>query len=298
MKQFLTNCIAFSCLTLFVVVGLILITHFFCKTTFNFTIPKSKNILIIGDSHPACSINDAFIPNAFNIAQGGSEYFYNYLKLREIIDRNPHIDTVVVGYAYINVAKGRDSWLLDTERIKYMIRTHFFLFRLNDYWELFRANPLGTISQTPQVIFYNLKNPFVGYSTMGGYQKLTYNKLDEAAENYLAKKDEFLFAYSTYQEKYLLKIYNYCQEKGIKVILLNTPMHQIMREYEEMYRPKYCELALEKMSNARIINHARFDMPDDGFADLGHLNAEGAKLYSEYLRKNLWGNSLEDCKGE
>ena len=74
--------------------------------------------------------------------------------------------------------------------------------------------------------------------------------------------------------------------KNVNLILLNVPIHPMLKEEQEEYTKYYYLLAQQKLSKATIINHANIDIPEYGFFDLVHLNYKGAKLYSEYLKKH------------
>lgn len=290
MNKFIQQSLFFALLSLSILIVLISGTSFLCQFIFDFDIPKNKNVLVVGDSHPQCAIDDSIVPNTFNVSQGGTGYFYSYLKIREAFNRNPHIDTVVLGYSYYDLAKGRDKWFSGDEKIKFFMRNHFFLFTMDDYFELLEANPLATIRHTPQVIIYSSGIAFCGYPCIGKYKRLKKSKLEEAKGKFdeikQSQQDSSELSYSIYQQKNLLKIYEFCESNKIKLILLNTPIHPHLGNHIKNKRTNYFNFVESKTPNAKVVDHSSFKIPEEGFSDLRHLNYNGAKIYSEFLKRN------------
>jgi hypothetical protein len=83
---------------------------------------------------------------------------------------------------------------------------------------MFETNPIATTVNTPQTIFHNLKMSQFGIGSLGGYKNLTRNKLDEAKSR--IEKDSLSenTDVSKYQTEYLLKIYELCKLKEIKLV--------------------------------------------------------------------------------
>lgn len=290
MKKFIKNIFIFCVLSSCICILLILTALFFCRYTFDFGIPKDKNVLIVGNSHPQCAINDDIVPNTINISQGGASYFYSYLKIKSITDYNSHIDTVVLGYSYNDLSIGKDLWFSGDEKIKFFMRNHFFLFTMEDYFSLLEANPISTLIYTPQTILYNLGISFCGISCLGGYKYLKRYKLMESKRRLEEKKkskpqNESILEYSKYQKKYLIKIYDFCQKNNLSLILLNTPIHPYLEKNSSELVQKYYDFPQIYIPKAKIINHSNFEMEEEGFGDISHLNYKGAKIYSEFLKK-------------
>ena len=282
MKRFIRNLLMFSIFfigsTLLLVSGA---THL-KRNIISFDIPRSKTILVVGDSYTECAINDSILTNAFNFSQGGTTYFHSYLKIREILEHNPHIDTIVLSYSYKEMAKSRDNWFYGAESIQFMMPIYYFLFNDNDFYALFISNPHDVLSNIPRIIF--TKNYSIDH--LGKYLYLERDKLQEAKNRYIASDKEEKVEYSKHQEEYLLKIYNLVRSKNIDLILQHTPIHPFLKEELEENKYDYYSLAEQKLPKAKIVDHSNMDIPEYGFGDLDHLNHKGARLYSEYLKKN------------
>lgn len=297
MKKFIRHCIVFSILAFLVLTLLVIGTTLFAKKSFDYSIPENKNILVIGDSHTECAINDRILNNAFNLSQSATCYFYTYLKAREVINHNPKIDTLIISYSYGSLKKAKDDWLIGAENLKFKIRDHLFLFNVSDFKELLIANPKDVLVFTPQVIAHNFKVLNYGYSAIGGFDSTERDKLKEdilRLQNEPIEDDALEF--SKYQEYYLLKIYELSKEKNIKLILVNTPLHkEALNKYKVEYKNHYCEFYALNMPEASLINHASFNMPDVGFADAYHLDYKGAKIYTEYLMQTGFAENTNYC---
>lgn len=294
MKKFLWN-IAYFILTISILIFLLVIsTAYYTKKTFDFNIPLNKNILILGNSHPECAINDSLIPNTFNLAQSASGYFYDYVKAREILNQNSQIDTIILGFAYSDLEKKMDKWVDGEEKIKFKLRSHLFLFQFKDYFNLLKANPIAVIYNTPQTAYYNLMTKRHGYKYLGGHKSLRNSEIKKAKELLEGFTPDSTLGLSQYQTKYLRRIYDLCKKKNVQLMLLAPPIHPKLDSIQTPLKEKYNHFAKHNLPNAMLINHSDLKLPEDHFRDLDHLNYKGAKIYSEYLKTN----TLKISKGK
>jgi hypothetical protein len=292
MKVFLKDLLRFIAFFLGVMLVLIVGTTFLARNLINFEIPAHKTILIVGDSRPESGLNDEILENTFNFSQSGTAYFYSYVKIRTMLEHNPHIDTIVLGFAYEDIAMPRDEWFRGPETIKFKMPKYLPLFGLQDLAALFQANPSEVTKNIHRTIVYNsaaiLKFVISGQGSdhWGGYQYLERNKLEQAKDRLPSTIDEADLQPSQYQQKYLLEIYHLAQSRDVDLILLKTPIHEMKQAIENIYIDRFYSLVEEKMPEATIIDHSRVAIPDEGFGDLEHLNFKGAEIYSEYLKEH------------
>lgn len=296
MKRFIKNSFLLFSIAILVIVSLILLSHTITRQFFDYKIANNKNILVVGNSHLEYSLDDAIIPQTFNIAQSGSGYFYSYLKIREIANRNQQIDTVILGYSYEDFSNYRVNWFSGDETIKFKMRDHFFLFTSKDYFELFNSNPRSVISNTPQVTIHSLKVLLKGYPYLGGYVHSDRNKLKESFKKYVP--DYYINSTNKipkYQDIYLLKIYDYCKDHNLKLILLNSPVHPVMDKDLEANKNLYCDFAAKNMPDATLINYSNYFKKDIYFSDISHLNDLGAKIFSKHLKQTNFSMNNSQC---
>ena len=189
MKQFLKNIIIYGTILTTSFTGLLFLSNSICRYFFKIKIPPQKNVLVVGTSHPESAINDNLIPRTKNMAQSGTCYFYTYIKSREIINHNPHIDTLVLGYSYGDISFGRNLWFFGEKNIQSKMRNYFFMFDLDDYLALLKGNPKAVIVNTPRAIINNLKLSFTGLKSLGGYKKLKKDNLKKDIIDHENHKD-------------------------------------------------------------------------------------------------------------
>ena len=285
MKRFILNISKFSALVVGAMILLVLVTKEISYRLFDFRVGEHITTLVMGDSFTECAIDDNNLPSVINLSQSGSAYFYSYLKIREIIKSNPQIDTIILGFSQNAIAESREEWFDGQEKIQFKMRTHFFMFKREDYVSILRANPVDVLAFTPQVIVHNLKLPFGGWYHLGGFKKLTRDNLSDALAEYQENLASEL-TLSRYQLRYLKKIYRFCNDQNVQLVLLSTPVHKISRIERAINTPKLLEIR-EAFPNAIYLDHSNLDLPDKYFSDRNHLNYHGAKNYSSFLQKTL-----------
>lgn len=254
------------------------------------TLKTNKNIVVIGDSNTNNAINDSILSNYYNVSKGGTSYVYSYLKLKKIIAKNEHIDTVFLSFAPHQIyAEIEQKWLFDINNMKDNFIYYYSLMGVEEYqlfWE-HKKNEIFTIfprfvRDGFKVIFFFICNKNID-KEYGLYSASTKNTLNEALEK-LRKTTISEEKYAETELAYVRKIANLCENNKIKLILLNTPKHEkrfLIRPtesdlYYKVYKNRFPDIEFWDMSH--------FTISDNGFYDSMHLNRSGAKEFSVYLR--------------
>lgn len=290
-KKFLNRLFVFCVFVLGAMVLNILIVILTERYLITFEIPKNKTTLFIGDSHIQCAINDTILTNSYNFAQAGSGQFYTYLKLRKIIEENQQINKVVIGYSFIDIAKSRDGWF-NGDKIKYKLSPHLFLFSMGDFYDIMISNPKEVILNTYRVCMQGVNHIIIYWfsdiplSSWGKFKTSQLNKLEEAKKNIQLEGNLKYNGTSVENIRYLSKSYQYLLSKNIDIILLNTPVHPLYNEHLNAYVDRYFALTKELFPSAVLIDHSSFQLQNEFYLDLSHLNSKGAKTYSMFLLKN------------
>ena len=285
MKKFIKRGVLFLIITGIVSLVVGFLSVFISKKTFDYKIKEKKNILIVGNSHTECSINDSILSNSINLSQSASSYFYSYMKIREFTKYNPQIDTVIISFSDNDLFSEKEKWFSSSEKINNKMTRHIILFNKDDYLDLFKSNPIEVIVQTFILYsdFYNLhtkKRDFIG-----SYNKINVNKIDEDIIEFNRSPPIIDSIIAITELQYLLKIYNFTQENEIKLILLNTPIHPIIEKHFSVIRERNCSsIARDQMPNATYFDHTSFVLKNSDYADLSHLNNKGSNKYSEFLQ--------------
>jgi hypothetical protein len=288
MKKFLLCIFKFFALIMAIVIVLVA-TVYFILSGASFVIPEDRNILIIGDSHTECAIDDSIFTRSFNISQSGTAYLYSYVKLRKFLAKNPHVDTVLLSFHGGSIHKSMDEWTVGDKYILGRIPNYFSLITAREL-PIFIDNPTfySTVIKLPVKSIRAILKFIVKHSLtykdlyIGGYIKLDRDKLQqdiERSENNTAAET----GYSDYQIEYLLKIVDLCTEQNVELILFNAPTYNAK---------KYGNLqALNDFYNTyligtRYLDYSDFILPNYGYGDIGHLNFKGAEIFSNYLESN------------
>jgi hypothetical protein len=288
MKKFLFKILIFFILNLVILI-LLLSTVYFIVSSSSFKVSKEKNMLIVGDSHTECAIDDSIFSHSINISQSGTAYLYSYIKLRKFLNENQHIDTVLISFHGGSIQKSIDEWVLSDTRI---------LTHIPNYVSLLQIKELLLFINKPSFYSAVIKMPvkhirgilkFVIKRTLtykdlyiGGYLKLDRDKLQRAIE--LEENREMTInEYSEYQLEYLFKIIELCNNKGVELILFNSPTYN-PEKYGNL--PLLANYYNTYFSDITYLDFSAFVLPDYGYGDIGHLNFKGAEIFSQYLEKN------------
>lgn len=104
-------------------------------------------------------------------------------------------------------------------------------------------------------------------------------------------------------EAYLRKVINYCQERDIPITLFISPIYElqlISAENYDNYLDQVREIAAEYglgVYDFNLVGERYLPIQETRyFRDCGHLNAAGAKLYTDFFYKIVSGDAKENRK--
>lgn len=259
----------------------------------NFHAMAGRHILVIGDSHTECAIDDDVFTRAVNISKSASAYVYSYALIRKFKADNPELDTVLLSYQSSSLSfEQQTGWIFDESVMNTRMPYVLPYFNGRDYWTYkFSAQFWTTVIRYPFTVrdFHKqdtLENRYAWQNErIGAARALTYKRLKE---DVAATKP---FVKGTPPEKlsqisidYIRQIAAYCKRKNITLILINTPVYQwkkyVDHEQFEANRNKY-------FGDIPYLDYKDFPLPDSCYADIWHLNADGQRQFSEHLQKNL-----------
>ncbi|MBL7700553.1 MAG: hypothetical protein JNK79_20505 [Chitinophagaceae bacterium] len=292
MSVFLRNLLLFS-IVFVVLTGGMVAYYVRDMRSVKFSTMGGRHILVIGDSHTECAIDDDVFTRCVNLSKSASAYVFSFAVIRKWKADNPELDTVLLSYEHKSLSDEQQTgWMYDesilAQRLPYVLP----YFNGGDYWNYKFSSPFyKTLFQYPFTVrgFHEadtLENRYTWQNEkIGMARALTYTKLKEdvAATKPLEKgtPPEKLSEMSI---EYIRKIADYCKRKNITLILINTPVYQwekyVDHEQFETNRKKY-------FGDILYLDYKDFPLPDSCRADIWHLNAEGQRQFSEYLQKNL-----------
>lgn len=290
MNKFLKQLLVFSILFFNLILLILVVSKVFTANSFKYKIDPKKNILILGDSHTQCGLNDIEMKNMLNLSESADTYFYSYVKLKKLVANNRQIDTLILGYANHNISKAQDQWLKSSNINSFKLPIHFFLFDNTDLKNFVKIAPYVFFENIPKIIKTNIthvirihkKEPINKFG-IGGY--LSLNKILNSVPTRDKKVEVRNQSYSKTDIDFLKEIYALCLRHNIKLILLNTPVYS--PEKIRSGNLNYTLFANKMFKRATLIDYSKMKFDEKYFADETHLNNNGSTLFSKILIKDL-----------
>ena len=275
-----------------------------------FYLGSKVETLIVGDSHAAAAFNPAFIDNSINTAKAMENFFCTYYKLKIILENNPQIKQVILGFSFHNISKYHENYLFNDRNTGEVLGRYFLLFdqegidTIRMFSTEFVLNFFKFKWGVPFEIYKNVelfKNIFVEnslaqYPFWGKYYSSSNTNLFN--ELIMQKVDRYFFAgsksymgRSDIMKEYLYKIINLCREKNIEVYLCNTPLHFKFRklipdEVKIDFESLKDELEL-KCNNVSYLDYSFLELLENEYGDGDHVNKLGAELISSHISKYM-----------
>jgi lysophospholipase L1-like esterase len=289
MKLFL-----FSIVKFFVVfISLILVQFLFFKlilvNNVDLKIDQKKTILILGDSQTETALNDNFIKNSVNLSNAGDPIYFNYVKLKRIIEKNRQIETVILGFTSSNLdSKG----FYEVPKFKSKYIAYFYLIDIKDYTDIIKYNLEGLIRGVTGLGRYFTKTVTIinedkiNNIGIGGFRPIPthISNLEEDINN---EKKIFKSEHDPLSIKYFLKIEALCKRENLNLIVLNSPVHKSLSKRQKVRNEKYLKFIEQFDSNIQFWNYEDLSLENKYFFDENHLNVKGAEIFSKLINKKL-----------
>ncbi|MDR0765317.1 MAG: hypothetical protein LBF09_00055 [Odoribacteraceae bacterium] len=288
MKKFILQTILFLLIST-LLIAVLTCGVYFTRSWASFKLPLDKNILVVGDSHTECAIDDEIFSRTTNVSRSSSPYWCSYCKIKKFMDENRHVDTVILSFSYAMLRSTiDDQWTFDETWMLSHIPCYLSLVDkdiLASYASK-KVSLLKAILDLPyrDAFTFIARGDRLSYKDLdiGHYAKLDRDKLQEAlADPKYLVEDKSL---SLHQKKYLLKIVDLCKSRNVELILINTPIYKpeihgdldLLKAYHNAY-----------LSGIKYMDYSAFPLPDSCYGDIDHLNYKGAEIFSKYLQENF-----------
>ncbi|MDR1810197.1 MAG: hypothetical protein LBR34_07330 [Prevotella sp.] len=243
-------------------------------------LPPDKRVLILGDSHLECALNDSILDNAVNLCLSGEAYIYTYIKMKLVLAANPQIKTIWLSYNFHSLSADTEDWLYNKEGVLNIDRYACFFEKEEKTFFSKNVRYYLSIMRLPytyrKLLLKNILGVTTNYSDWrwGGYLRLDKNNLSKSAST------EVIFPSSSIQKLYLDNIVEYCLYNNVNLIFINSPVKDVSTDKLKNFR----EYKNVNYSNIQLWNYSTFSLPDSCFADAEHLNYKGAEIFSKYLQ--------------
>lgn len=283
MKKFLKNTSLFSLASFIIIIIIVSIPWHLIKSKSNFKLIENKSIIVLGHSHAECAFNDSLILDLKNLAESGASYFYTYQKIKKIIPDNPHIKTVFIEFSNDQINVKMNEWIWGYEKMNHYLPKYSPFMDKEDFLILFNNNSTDFMTcmsvATKKNFLRIIKSDYDYTDELGGFKWLDKNQLEIDID----KNKKIDLDISFVNLNYLRKIIDYCRDNNVVVFLTRSPQH---KEYPYLrIENDFHNIRLQKFSDVEFLDFNDFPMPNDYFADTGHLNYKGANIFSSAISK-------------
>ena len=289
MKKFLKKSAATFLLFIAGLIVLIIITHAIVRYNTNFVLNGHKQNIIIGHSHPETAFDDSLINNTRNLSKSGEGYFYNYLKIKEVLSEND-VNAIFLEYSNNQIESRMDEWIWGYEKMSAYLYRHTPFMEKKEFIFLFDNNPSDFIkiiaTSTLKNLIRVLSSSYDIDKQYGSYKNLNRNNLSKELTNKLdaEKEKEKQKNISKDNINYLEKIVEYCKLKNVQIYFVRSPQHSFFPRYNE---EKLFAIKNEKFNHVEFLDFDTFPLNNNEYADFGHLNNKGAKVFSQWFNMLL-----------
>ena len=293
MKKFLKNILVFTLVPIIIGIPLTLILVIYVtKVSDEYKIDSNISRIYIGDSHIQEAVDDTLIPHSLNVATNSESYYYSYFKLKTLLNSNPSVKKVYLGFSYHNLSNYYDKYVSGTYTSEVGLK-YFYLLPNNEQFRLISWNKDNLGSFIPGIISEGiLKAINHNYSPfLGGFSNQFNNT--KAIDSSMNKRILFQYYtngvlndFSDLNIEYLYKIIDLCKVKGVELFALNTPLNNYyFNKIPKEYKEKLNEILFK--TNLKYINLSNLKLSEECFIPDGdHVSNIGAEATSIELRDN------------
>jgi len=254
-----------------------------------FSINKNTQYVVFGHSHAECSFNDSLITNFENYGQSAESYFYTFFKAKKIIESNKQLKVVFIEFSNKHINPIMNEWIWGETYISYKYPKYESLMNFNDVMFLLSKNAKAVVqsqslSIKENILFFSKKDSsFIKYKNWGGYRYLKNSNtefiLRILPENLIRGRQYLEISEINIQS--LIKTIELCKKNGVKVFLIRCPFHRLYGEF--VNELKFKAILYSQLSEVEFLDFLNLPLNNSEYADFGHLNYKGAKLFSVFF---------------
>lgn len=244
--------------------------------------------LVAGDSHLLAGVDPSLLPACANIAQNAEPYLLTYYKLKMLVEHNPNIETVFLGFGPHNLSSLSDKKFSDTRWAYEMSKRMYPLASLTEISNLPVPIDKKVFLQAymKNMLFYPKKKHYSNY--LGHFTKRK-SKLAKAEVSVVVNRHFYdtngELGPSASSIEYLRKIIDFLTARGVKVILVNAPVHEKYRAriplaFWDVYAKTRESLSRPDVS---FFDYSGYKLPDECFSDYDHMSYKGAEILTKLL---------------
>jgi len=211
-----------------------------------------------------------------------------YSKTELLLDANPQIDTIVIGFD--NVLCFKDAKKEDVHMghfSPYFLQTlspndiFAILTKTSGKYSFDMFSKALNVSKLYEI--YREGGKGVKHLTMGRYVPSNRNKLYEAISKHTFSANNLHNEFDELSHYFLDKTIKICNDRNVSVIFVCAPQHKLIHKEDTLYRDIYNTY----YHDIPFLDYRALNLPDSAFQDLDHLRANGATTFSLILRDDL-----------
>lgn len=291
MKFFLRKLfIFFSLATILFILLLLWLSYINNQALKNYKTAPQITELYVGDSHIQLGIDDKLLPISKNIAKPGEAIYYTFYKLGPILEKNPSIKKVYLGFSYHNISSYINDNIFGT-RSKDIAARYFLILPFQEKINMTGHNRGNLPTFFRNILthgFHTLLTKKNDYSFIGGYEN---NFLNTAANQLSMDKriitqyydDGLVRDFSFINIKYFNMIVELCKTRKIELVILNTPIHSYYKKnIPQKFIDRYNSIMIK--TGLQQISFDGLQLSDSCFiADGDHLSEKGAQTITKFM---------------
>jgi len=239
--------------------------------------------LVLGDSHIQLAIDCRHAGSCcINSSINAESTYFTYYRLKKFLRLNPQLTDVYLGFSYHNLSAYYHDFITGPYSENIASR-YFTLLPLREQ-VCFLQNSARRIPYfLKDVLKYNLIELNYGYRNRFDSTHAQVDEMHERLQSQYYDTSGHLHPFSDLNIRYLKKTVQLCQQEGVELYLLSTPVHPY---YESLipraYKLKYQNLLQEL--DAKLIDFSSLALDDTCFAPDGdHLSVKGADRVSSHF---------------
>ena len=265
----------------------------------DFSLPADTKYLVVGHSHPECSMNDSLIDNLYNLSKSAESYLYTLSKLNVILGQNPELSTIFLEFSNNQISKKTEKWIKEGNYLgehfpllsPFMEGTQHRLLFGNNFKEYLYKTATSINQNTTRIV----QQDFFFTDELGGYYRQDIEKVDSLSvalkTGRYPEDKEIIHELSTLNLIYLKKIISLCEQKNKRIFLIRCPQHPLepnLRNEEQFQR-----ILNKDFNHVEFLDFNEIPLENSHFVDFGHLNHKGATLFSNWFNGMLKKGLLE-----
>jgi len=276
------------CLLILLLISLNYINN---RSLANYRVKNHATSIFMGDSHVRLAINDGLLTDGVNLSQHSESTLFSYFKIKAILQNNPSIKRVYLGFSYHSISSYYDDAIYGKSS-KHIAAKYFFILPFEEKILILQQNSNALPTFLKNILINGLSTLFAKDADipfLGKYENGFNNTF--AVESSMDKRLLLQFYengqlrdFSFVTIDYLYKIIDLCKKDNVELIILNTPLNKYYKsKMPQKFMEKYN--AIIEQNKLKCIDFNNLTFNDSCFIPDGdHVSETGAILTTNQFK--------------